>query len=304
MKVSVIIATYNREKTLRRSVESVQNQTWKDLEIIVVDDGSSDGSLAELRAIASHDPRLIIVPLSKNSGATIARNTGLDIASGDLCMVWDSDDVLYPTAIKKTCHIFTIYPNCVVVSAPCRQLLGTIEVPYAEKPAGFVDIPKIVSKYLPNNEKVRVARRDAFKSVRYEARNLDFMVNCRLAKQGDWYHQNEELGDVYLESDQVSLTTARRRFNPARSMERAEPLANFLQEFKHFFVASDPKRYGALNYGLSVGQMLQGKKIAAITSAFSAARYTTSSKHCVWLGFTLLPGSYYLLKIYIAIRGL
>lgn len=101
MKVSVAIATYNRAGTLSRSLESVLSQTHQDLEVVVVDDGSTDTTIKTLTSYQERDARIRIIALDKNSGASVARNWGTDEASGDYIMVWDSDDVLYPQAIDR-----------------------------------------------------------------------------------------------------------------------------------------------------------------------------------------------------------
>ena len=88
--ISVIIPTYNRRHTLPRAIDSTLAQTHKDLELIIVDDLSTDDTLNYLRSIS--DPRLKIVALDKNGGAGRARNKGLEVATGALLAYQDSDD--------------------------------------------------------------------------------------------------------------------------------------------------------------------------------------------------------------------
>ena len=96
--VSVIIPVYNVLPYIKESIESVINQTYKDLEIIIVDDGSDDGS--ELVCdIYKKDPRVKVVH-QKNQGLSGARNTGLDISTGDYIAFLDSDDAFYPEMIQ------------------------------------------------------------------------------------------------------------------------------------------------------------------------------------------------------------
>ncbi len=88
--VSVIIPTYNRSDTIVRSVNSVLNQTYKDIEVIVVDDYSKDNTTEILGKI--QDKRLKILCHQKNEGACAARNTGIKYAQGDYIAFHDSDD--------------------------------------------------------------------------------------------------------------------------------------------------------------------------------------------------------------------
>lgn len=94
-KISVIIPVYGVEKYLDRCVESVVNQTYKDLEIILVDDGSPDNCPKMCDEWASRDSRIKTVH-RENGGQSCARNTGLSVASGDYIGFVDSDDWIAP----------------------------------------------------------------------------------------------------------------------------------------------------------------------------------------------------------------
>ena len=90
-KVSVVIAVYNVEKYLRECLDSIISQTLRDIEIICVDDGSSDSSAAILAEYKQKDPRVILLAQS-NGGAGTARNAGLAAAAGEYVSFLDSDD--------------------------------------------------------------------------------------------------------------------------------------------------------------------------------------------------------------------
>ena len=98
-KVSIIIPIYNHEKYLRECLDSVVNQTMNDIEIICVNDGSTDGSLDILKEYANNDNRLKIVD-KKNTGLGPSRNVGLDYISGEYVMFLDSDDMLRNNACE------------------------------------------------------------------------------------------------------------------------------------------------------------------------------------------------------------
>src|SRR5687768_12507449 len=88
--VSVVIPAYNREASIVAAIESVLAQSWRDFELLVVDDGSKDGTLAAARSVA--DPRLRVIAAPKNLGAAGARNLGAAEARGDWIAFQDSDD--------------------------------------------------------------------------------------------------------------------------------------------------------------------------------------------------------------------
>ena len=89
--LSVIMPVYNAEKHLKSSVKSVQNQTLTDIEIILVDDGSTDGSGALCDKIAKEDKRIVVIH-KENGGVGSARNAGLKVAHGEYVGFVDSDD--------------------------------------------------------------------------------------------------------------------------------------------------------------------------------------------------------------------
>lgn len=91
--ISVIIPVYNVERYLERCLDSVVNQTYKNLEIILIDDGSSDGSGEICDKYAKLDKRIIVIH-QNNSGVSAARNKGIDIAKGDYISFIDSDDTI------------------------------------------------------------------------------------------------------------------------------------------------------------------------------------------------------------------
>ena len=98
--VSVILPVYNVEKYLRQCLDSIFRQTVTNIEIICVDDGSTDGSLKILEEYAAKDDRFIILR-QENSGAGAARNKGLDIAKGKYLSFLDSDDFFEPDLLKN-----------------------------------------------------------------------------------------------------------------------------------------------------------------------------------------------------------
>lgn len=97
--VSLIIPMFNAEATIAGTLASAQNQTYRNLEIIVVDDGSSDLSPSIVAKMASVDPRISLTRI-ENSGVGVARNKGIDSASGNWLMFLDADDKLPENAVE------------------------------------------------------------------------------------------------------------------------------------------------------------------------------------------------------------
>ncbi|MCL1867938.1 MAG: glycosyltransferase [Paludibacter sp.] len=94
IKVSIIIPVYNTEKYIEEAINSIINQTLREIEIIVVNDGSTDNSAKILENFAQQDNRIKILTHEKNKGQSVARNTGMDIMQGEYIYFFDSDDIL------------------------------------------------------------------------------------------------------------------------------------------------------------------------------------------------------------------
>ncbi len=100
-QISVIIPVYNTEKYLREAVDSILNQTFRDIEVIAINDGSTDNCLEILLEYAQKDNRVKIFS-QENKGLSLTRNFGLDNSNGRYIYFFDSDDILGSTALEKT----------------------------------------------------------------------------------------------------------------------------------------------------------------------------------------------------------
>ena len=94
--ISIIIPVYNRMDYLGECLNSVLNQTYQNLEIILIDDGSSDGTLELCKQYGEKDSRIVLIA-ANHGGVSKARNLGLDAAKGSFILFVDSDDVLHPS---------------------------------------------------------------------------------------------------------------------------------------------------------------------------------------------------------------
>lgn len=100
VKVSVIVPVYNAEKTIKKAVCSILNQSYTNLEIILINDGSMDNSLNLCIEFAEKDNRVVVLN-QNNTGVSSARNMGLEVAQGDFCCFIDSDDWIEKDYIER-----------------------------------------------------------------------------------------------------------------------------------------------------------------------------------------------------------
>lgn len=112
MFFSIILPVYNGERFLSQSIESVLSQSFRDYELIIINDGSTDSTLNICLSYTSSDTRIRIVN-KQNEGVSVARNQGLNIAKGEYILFIDSDDILYVNALnilhEKLCDVSLDY---------------------------------------------------------------------------------------------------------------------------------------------------------------------------------------------------
>jgi len=105
MKLSIIVPVYNVKDYLKRCVESVINQDYTDYEIILIDDGSTDGSSVLCDELSQENAKIKVIH-KENGGLSSARNAGLDVAQGDYIMLLDSDDWIENGSLQKFSSLF------------------------------------------------------------------------------------------------------------------------------------------------------------------------------------------------------
>jgi len=115
--VSIIIPAYNTKDFIYQCIQSVINQTYRNIEIIVINDGSTDGTLEVINSIT--DPRLILVS-QENRGCSATKNIGLRISKGDFIQYLDADDYLSPDKIEKQVDKLSLNENCTAV---CKTVI-------------------------------------------------------------------------------------------------------------------------------------------------------------------------------------
>lgn len=119
--VSVIVPMYNAQNTIRRCVESICGQSYPNLEILLLNDGSKDGTLAVCRELAAADARIRLID-KPNSGASDTRNQGLALARGEYIQFADSDDYLLPGCTERLVSAARRH-KAVLVLAPYRMMI-------------------------------------------------------------------------------------------------------------------------------------------------------------------------------------
>lgn len=182
--ISVIIPTYNRAAYIAEAIASVTAQTWAQLELILVDDGSTDETAAILAALAAEPQRAPLrIIRQDNAGPGAARNAGVAVAGGDLLAFLDSDDLWLPDKLSRQMAVLQERPEIDAVYGHAEQFLSP-ELSVAER-ARFAHLDGCVvpAPIAPS----LLIRRGAF------ARVGPFDPTLRIGVDMDWYARLCEL---------------------------------------------------------------------------------------------------------------
>lgn len=205
--ISVIIPTYNREDTIVESVKSVLNQTYKNLELIIVDDASTDNTLKVLSDIK--DDRLSIYPQTVNQGANYCRNYGISKAKGRYVSFNDSDDIWHRKKLEVCLNMLVNKNADVVFSSFFRIYKGKKEI-YPK-----YNLNSYENKYrtlLLNGNCVStqtlLMKRECMLDTPFDddmPKLQDWDLAIRLAKKYKLYFIEEPLVDTFLQKNSLSF---------------------------------------------------------------------------------------------------
>ena len=143
--ISVVIPLYNKEKQIAHTLQSVINQTFQDFEIVIVDDGSTDGSVAEVEKFS--DSRIQLIH-QKNAGVSVARHRGIEEAKSALIAFLDADDEWKPEYLATQYLLSQKYPDCSVFACnyEFRDMEGNV-TPTIIRKLPFTDEDGVLSNY-------------------------------------------------------------------------------------------------------------------------------------------------------------
>ena len=184
--ISIIMPAYNSEKYISEAVESISNQSYKNWELLIVDDGSTDNTPEIIDAYSKTDSRIKVFH-KKNDGVSAARNFALNNICGEYVTFIDSDDVYHTERLKIMLQVFEKYPKCDAVFAEHKEFKGGFNI---DETIGFKDIEiinsdilkKVISdtrKHFVCNAmlKTEIAKKEKFATMRF-AEDFCYFRDC------------------------------------------------------------------------------------------------------------------------------
>lgn len=203
--ISVIIPVFNREKTILKSIESVLRQTISDIEIIVVDDGSTDNSADIIKNIQDNRIKYFY---QINSGACVARNKGIEIAKGDIIAFHDSDDYWVKDKLEKQIKVLNETKADIVF---CQLNEAGRYVPEILT-EGFVGYEEFLSHGNLIGTPTILGKRECFVNIKFDPempRLQDREIAIRLSQFYKIYFMKQPLVKVNTQADSISCNNSK-----------------------------------------------------------------------------------------------
>jgi hypothetical protein len=182
---SIVLCTYNAQTYLDECIRSLLRQTYADFELIIVDDGSRDGTLAYLNALTDH--RIRVIPLEINRGLIFARNRGFDEAKGHYISIMDADDIAHPRRLEEQLKVLQGGDIDVCGSFHISLDSRSGKQRARRSATSDSDIRALLSIYCPLCNPSTSARANVLKQHRYNTaypHAEDYGLWCDIAAQG------------------------------------------------------------------------------------------------------------------------
>lgn len=287
--VSIIVPVYNVEKYVKKCITSLINQTYKNLEIIVINDGTKDNSIEIVRKIK--DKRIVIIE-QKNGGVSSARNNGLDHAKGDYIAFVDSDDYVANDYIEYLVNLIDnnsdfAYTKNMFMSKYDKQITeDNIETVDGMTSAGIILSPDVVvgSCNKIYRRKIIEDNNLRFKTDLFYGEGLNFIIRMSLLSK------NVTVGNrkiLYYRKDNLSSATTKYNIDKIINGEKSLHIIRDMLDFKNDYVKAmyvlhlsmfycgaianiletkDKKKY--LNYYMSWKEYLKSNKTFVLKSKY------------------------------------
>lgn len=181
--ISIIMPTYNVEKYVGQAIESILNQTYKNFELIIVDDGSTDNTFSILKKYSKRDARIKIFKNSRNLKIVKTLNKGLKLATGKYIARMDGDDISLPTRLELEKKYLDNNPDVDIVSSQIYGIDESGKIINKKKYPVTKKYIKKSMKFLPSLAHFWLARKEAYIKLR-EYRNIPYAEDYDLLLRG------------------------------------------------------------------------------------------------------------------------
>lgn len=255
--VSVVISTYNIEKYIESTLLSVINQTYQNLEILIIDDSSTDSTLKIIERLAASDDRIKYIKINHTGEPAIPRNIGIREAAGEFIAFLDHDDIWVKNKLEQQIKYFKKFPDAVFIYSASVSF-GDVNIfsPLYEV------LPLIFRAAKSKDDLIKIGNTITCSSVIVKAKYLkmtggfdedpklrgidDYDLWIRLSEQGNFYfvprihvkyriHSFQASGSWEKRNTRLKNLAAKRSLNlPMYKMHRHKPILKFVRSLLHY----------------------------------------------------------------------
>lgn len=262
--VSVLVATYNSEDFIKETLDSLLKQTYKNLEILVCDDASSDSTVDIIKGYQERDSRIVLIQNSKNLGISLNMNNGIHKAKGEYIAILDADDWAYPYRIEEQVKVMEEDKNVVLCSGYmhiCDENLNVKTL--REYPLTDKEIRKAIVRYNPISHPASMWRKSAIlKTSLYNKRfpiNRDYDLLVRISEFGKYQNIPKPLIKYRVRKDSET----------GKRVRQTQWYAFYIQMKAHFEYGF-PLKFSDITF-------LIGRMIATIVLPIGLQRYIANN---------------------------
>lgn len=210
-EISVIMPAYNAEKYIAASIESVLSQTFKNFELLILDDASSDKTKEIVLSFAKNDSRIIYVEKQSNHGPATLRNEGIHLAKGNFIALNDADDLSESTRFEKQIAVFKSQPNVAVCGSWILNFGENMESHVFQAPENPTDIKLTFLSYDCLANSSAMFRKSCVENIEYQKEYVpaeDYKLWSEVILKHDFYIIQEALVHYRQHENNISKTKA------------------------------------------------------------------------------------------------
>ena len=214
--ISIILPAYNAEKTIGEAIQRIIDQTYKDWELLIINDGSIDGTKTVIQSY--HDPRIKYFENEGNKKLIYTLNRGLELATGEYIARMDADDVALPERLEKQVRFMDMHPDVVASGCGMYEFIEARTIRTVPCEVNPKRIKVLLFNTSPIYHPTAIIRNSVVQdnNIRYDSSALhveDYMLWYTLSKYGSLSNINENLLNYRLSETQVSNKYSKEQLN-------------------------------------------------------------------------------------------
>jgi glycosyltransferase involved in cell wall biosynthesis len=228
-KISVLMPVYNAAKFLNESIQSILSQTFFDFEFIIVDDGSTDDSIAIIKTY--EDPRIVFVRNEKNLGISEALNKGIALAKSSLIARMDADDISQPTRLQKQYDYMTKNQDCALLSSWARVVTEDLKFVRLERYRSKFYYYNLIFECWMYHPTIMFRKKEVEEIGMYSMPySEDFDLFWKMSRKFKIWNIPEALVDYRLSSTSLNVVLRKSEYEEANKRNVLRNLRHYLGE--------------------------------------------------------------------------